>query len=84
MVPLDVFRSQQVAVALAAAFMGMVGFYGVVFVRSLYLQQVHHQSALTTGLLFLPMTALVAALNPPLRAWQQGSGTAPRSLAGSC
>ena len=64
MVPLDLFRSRQVAVALAAAFMGMVGFYGVVFVRSLYLQQVHHQSALTTGLLFLPMTALVAALNP--------------------
>ncbi len=64
MVPLDLFRSRQVAVALAAAFMGMVGFYGVVFVQSLYCQQVRHQSALTTGLLFLPMTALVAALNP--------------------
>ncbi|MDA8286421.1 MAG: MFS transporter [Actinomycetota bacterium] len=34
------------------------------FVQSLYFQQVRHQSALTTGLLFLPMTALVAALNP--------------------
>ena len=63
MVPLDLFRSRQVAVALAAAFMGMVGFW-VVFVQSLYCQQVRHQSALTTGLLFLPMTALVAALNP--------------------
>jgi DHA2 family methylenomycin A resistance protein-like MFS transporter len=44
--------------------MGMVGFYGVVFVQSLYFQQVRHQSALATGLLFLPMTALVALLNP--------------------
>ncbi len=64
MVPLDLFRSRQVVVALAAAFMGMVGFYGVVFVQSLYFQQVRHQSALATGLLFLPMTALVALLNP--------------------
>lgn len=44
--------------------MGMVGFYGVVFVQSLYFQQVRHQNPHTTGLLFLPMTALVAALNP--------------------
>lgn len=64
MVPLDLFRSRHVVVALAAAFMGMVGFYGVVFVQSLYFQQVRHQSALATGLLFLPMTALVAMLNP--------------------
>ncbi len=64
MIPVDLFRSRQVVVALAAAFMGMVGFYGVVFVQSLYFQQVRHQSALATGLLFLPMTALVAVLNP--------------------
>ena len=36
----------------------------VVFVQSLYFQQQRGASALATGLLFLPMTALVAALNP--------------------
>jgi DHA2 family methylenomycin A resistance protein-like MFS transporter len=53
-----------VIVALAAAFIGMVGFYGVVFVQSLYFQDVRSASPLETGLLFLPMTALVAILNP--------------------
>lgn len=64
MVPLDLFRGHQVVVALGAAFLGMVGFYGVVFLQSLYFQQVRGESALATGLLFLPMTALVAILNP--------------------
>nr|KEP24359.1 MFS transporter [Georgenia sp. SUBG003] len=64
MVPLDLFRSRQVAVTLAAAFMGMVGFYGLVFAQSLYFQTGRGADALTTGLLFLPMTGLVAVLNP--------------------
>src|SRR3954453_12790183 len=42
----------------------MAGFYGVVSVQSLYFQQVRAASPLETGLLFLPMTALVAVLNP--------------------
>jgi len=42
----------------------MAGFYGVVFVQSLYFQQVRGASPLDTGLLFLPMTGLVAILNP--------------------
>jgi DHA2 family methylenomycin A resistance protein-like MFS transporter len=64
MVPLGLFRSRRVVVALAAAFIGMSAFYGVVFVESLYFQQVRGESALSTGLLFLPMTALVAAISP--------------------
>jgi DHA2 family methylenomycin A resistance protein-like MFS transporter len=68
MIPLDLFRSRQVVVALGAAFLGMVGFYGVVFAQSLYFQQLRGQSALATGLLFLPMTVLVASLNPTV-AW---------------
>jgi len=64
MVPLDLFRSRQVAVTLAAAFTGMVGFYGLVFVQGLYFQQGRGLDPLTTGLLFLPMTGLVALLNP--------------------
>ena len=53
-----------VAISLAAAFVTMAGFYGVVFVQSLYFQQVRAASPLKTGLLFLPMTAMVAILNP--------------------
>jgi DHA2 family methylenomycin A resistance protein-like MFS transporter len=64
MVPLDLFRARPVIVSLAAAFITMAGFYGVVFVQSLYFQQVRGASPLQTGLLFLPMTALVAMLNP--------------------
>jgi MFS transporter, DHA2 family, methylenomycin A resistance protein len=64
MVPLDLFRSRPVAISLAAAFVTMAGFYAVVFVQSLYFQQVRAATPLETGLLFLPMTALVAILNP--------------------
>jgi DHA2 family methylenomycin A resistance protein-like MFS transporter len=53
-----------VAILLAAGFIGMVGFYGTVFLQSLYFQQLRGESPLATGLLFLPMTGLVAVLNP--------------------
>ncbi len=64
MVPLDLFRTRAVVLALAVGFIGMVGFYGAVFLQSLYFQQLRGASPLRTGLLFLPMTALVALLNP--------------------
>jgi DHA2 family methylenomycin A resistance protein-like MFS transporter len=64
MVPLELFRSRTVSVALTVGFLGMVGFYGVVFLQSLYFQQLRGASPLITGLLFLPMTGLVAVLNP--------------------
>jgi len=63
MVPLVLFRSRPVAVTLAVAFITMAGFYGMVFLQSLYFQQQRGHSALVTGLLFLPMTALVAVLS---------------------
>lgn len=64
MVPLDLFRSRTVGIALAVGFLGMVGFYGLVFLQSLYFQQLRGASPLVTGLLFLPMTGLLALLNP--------------------
>jgi MFS transporter, DHA2 family, methylenomycin A resistance protein len=63
MVPLALFRSRPVAITLTVAFITMAGFYGMVFLQSLYFQQQRGHSALTTGLLFLPMTALVAVLS---------------------
>ena len=64
MIPLELFRSRTVTTALIIAAVTMAGFYGVVFVQSLYFQQQRGATALETGLLFLPMTALVALLNP--------------------
>lgn len=61
MIPLTLFRSRHVSVALAIAFTSMAAFYGVVFAQSLYFQQVRDQTPLGTGLLFLPRTALVTA-----------------------
>ena len=64
MIPLDMFSSRTVSTTLAIAVVTMAAFYGVVFLQSLYFQQQRGATALETGLLFLPMTALVALLNP--------------------
>jgi MFS transporter, DHA2 family, methylenomycin A resistance protein len=64
MVPLTLFRSRTVAITLSVAFLTMAGFYGTVFLQSLYFQEQRGYSALATGLLFLPMTGLVALTNP--------------------
>lgn len=63
MLPLALFRSRVVAVSLLVGFMLNAAYYGGVFVFSLYLQQNRGQSALHTGVLFGPMTALVAVVN---------------------
>jgi MFS transporter, DHA2 family, methylenomycin A resistance protein len=66
MIPLDLFRARAVPTALIIAAVTMAAFYGIVFIQSLYFQQQRGSSALETGLLFLPMTALVAIMNPCL------------------
>lgn len=63
MLPLPLFRSRVVAVCLVVGFMLNASYYGGVFIFSLYLQQERGQSALHAGLLFIPMTALVAVVN---------------------
>ncbi len=63
MLPLPLFRSRVVAVSLVVGFMINAAYYGGVFVFSLYLQQQRGQSAPHAGLLFIPMTALVAVVN---------------------
>ncbi|MEU8684797.1 MFS transporter [Streptomyces sp. NPDC048611] len=63
MLPLSLFRSRVVAVSLVVGFMLNAAYYGGVFVFSLYLQQERGQSALHAGLMFIPMTALVAVVN---------------------
>ncbi|MCD2467590.1 MFS transporter [Streptomyces sp. NPDC056460] len=62
-VPLGLFRNRTVAVAVAAGSANSVAFYGMLFVFSLFFQQVLGLSALAAGLMFLPMTGLLAGVN---------------------
>ncbi|MEU4086427.1 MFS transporter [Streptomyces aureus] len=62
-VPLGLFRDRTVATAVAVGSAVSLAFYSVVFVFSLFFQEVQHRSALGAGLLFLPMTGLIAVTN---------------------
>jgi len=64
MVPLDLFRRRNVSVANAVGFAFIVGYYGLPFVMSLYLQQQRGVSPLGTGLAFVPMMLIGAVLTP--------------------
>lgn len=64
MLPLSLFGSRTVSVAVATGFAFMVGYYGLPFVMSLYLQQLRGLSALDTGIVFLPMMLIGAVLTP--------------------
>jgi MFS transporter, DHA2 family, methylenomycin A resistance protein len=64
MVPLSLFRSRNVSVAVVTGFAFMVGYYGLPFVMSLYLQELRGLSALGTGVVFLPMMLIGGILTP--------------------
>jgi DHA2 family methylenomycin A resistance protein-like MFS transporter len=64
MVPLDLFRSRTVSVAVVVGFAFIVGYYGLPFVISLYLQQLRGLSPLAAGAVFLPMMLIGAVLTP--------------------
>jgi EmrB/QacA subfamily drug resistance transporter len=64
MVPLELFRSRNLSVPAAIGFAFMVGYYGLPFVMSLYLQQRRGLNALMTGVAFLPMMLSGAVLTP--------------------
>jgi DHA2 family methylenomycin A resistance protein-like MFS transporter len=63
-VPLQMFRSLPVAVSVAVGFSFAAGFYGLVFLFSLYFQELRGLSPAAAGLAFLPMTALGTVMNP--------------------
>ena len=64
LLPLSLFRSRTVSVAVVIGFAFMVGYYGLPFVMSLYLQQLRGLSALAAGVVFVPMMVVGGALNP--------------------
>jgi MFS transporter, DHA2 family, methylenomycin A resistance protein len=64
MVPLDLFRARTVTISVAVGFAFVVGYYGLPFVMSLYLQQLRGLSSLATGVAFLPMMLIGLILTP--------------------
>src|SRR4051795_462287 len=64
MVPLGLFRSRDVSVSVAVGFAFVVGYYGLPFLMSLYLQQIRGLSPLQAGACFVPMMVTGAILTP--------------------
>lgn len=64
MIPRALARNRTMAVTAASGFAFMVGYFGLPFVMSLYLQQGHGLSAFATGLAFLPMMLAGLAMTP--------------------
>jgi DHA2 family methylenomycin A resistance protein-like MFS transporter len=63
MVPLSLFRHRMFALTSLVGLLVNVAFYGLIFVLSLYFQQVNGLSPLATGLAFLPMMGAVLPAN---------------------
>ncbi|WP_405731256.1 MFS transporter [Streptomyces sp. NBC_01537] len=64
MVPLALLRARTMALSATVGFALNVGFYGMIFLLGLYLQQDRGLSPMATGLAFLPMTLLTAVVSP--------------------
>ncbi|PWI45189.1 MFS transporter [Streptomyces sp. ICBB 8177] len=62
-VPLGLFRTSAVAVCTVTGFALNLAFYGSVFVLGLFFQTQRGDSPMVSGLMFLPMTGLIALVN---------------------
>jgi len=63
MLPLSLFASRRFSLAALVGLLVNIAFYGLIFVLSLYFQQVNGLSPLATGLAFLPMMGVVLPVN---------------------
>jgi MFS transporter, DHA2 family, methylenomycin A resistance protein len=63
MLPLSLFRHRLFRLTALVGFLVNVAFYGMIFVLSLYFQQVNGLSAFATGLAFVPMMGVVLPAN---------------------
>lgn len=63
MLPLQLFRSRAFSASTAIGLVVNIAFYGLIFVLSLYFQDVLHLSVVETGLAFAPTTVAVGVAN---------------------
>ena len=64
MLPLELFRSRTVTIVTTTGFAFMVGYFGLPFVVSLFVQQHLGLDALHTGVVFLPMMLVGLVVTP--------------------
>jgi EmrB/QacA subfamily drug resistance transporter len=82
LMPLELWRSHRFVGANLSALAYFVMLYGVLFFYSIDLQQYKHYSALAAGLMFLPMTILMALLGPVAGRLSARFSTKPVMVAG--
>jgi MFS transporter, DHA2 family, methylenomycin A resistance protein len=63
MLPLSLFRNTAFSATSLAGLLINVGFYGLIFVFSLYFQRLNHLSPLWTGIAFVPAMAAIMVVN---------------------
>jgi DHA2 family methylenomycin A resistance protein-like MFS transporter len=63
MLPLSLFRNRVFSLTALVGLLVNIAFYGLIFVLSLYFQQVNGLSPLATGLAFVPMLGMVLPVN---------------------
>jgi DHA2 family methylenomycin A resistance protein-like MFS transporter len=63
MLPLSLFKNQTFSATALIGLLMNTAFYGLIFMLSLYFQQVKHYTPLATGMAFLPMTVIVLLAN---------------------
>ncbi len=61
MLPLGFFRFQGFGSTAAVGLLHNIGIYGLIFVLSIFFQQLRHAGPLVAGLMFLPLTGALAA-----------------------
>jgi DHA2 family methylenomycin A resistance protein-like MFS transporter len=84
MLPLELFSRSGFSGATAVGLLINLGFYGELFVMSLYLQQVHHLSAVLTGLALLPQMAMAVVGSTTSGRVMARTGPRPPMLVGLC
>jgi MFS transporter, DHA2 family, methylenomycin A resistance protein len=82
LMPLELWRSHRFIGANLSALAYFVMLYGILYFYSIDLQQYRHYSTLAAGLVFLPMTILMALLGPVAGRLSARFSTTPVMVAG--
>ncbi|WP_298374009.1 MFS transporter [uncultured Bradyrhizobium sp.] len=83
MLPLSLFRHRMFALTALVGLLFNIAFYGLIFVLSLYFQNVNGWSPFATGLAFVPMMAMVLPANLIAASVSERLG-APQTIALAC
>ncbi|WLA83290.1 MFS transporter [Bradyrhizobium elkanii] len=83
MLPLSLFRHHMFALTALVGLLFNIAFYGLIFVLSLYFQNVNGWSPFATGLAFVPMMAMVLPANLIAASVSERLG-APQTIALAC